>query len=338
MIIMYKLKLVLFGLVAFMLASCREAAFKPDIENIKNELVVLRFEKDLFNTDFDKFNDSIAFFKSKYGEFFELFNYKIIKVGNCSNPAYPSLIKGFLTDYNMNKLKATVDSSFIDFSSTEANLRTMFKYYKYYFPKNKLPKVITYISGFNQSIVTTDTLLGIGLDKYLGQSSSYYAMLGLPLYMRLNMAPYRIPADCAAAWCITQFPMSDSALNMLSVMIYKGKVAYFSKMLLPDSPDSLVLAMSSQQVEWCKVNEKQMWQFLIENKLLFKNDFMIIKKFTEEAPFTKEFGRNSPGKAVIWCGYQIVKSFMNNKKETTLKGLMSENDCQRILRISKYRP
>ena len=37
----------------------------------------------------------------------------------------------------------------------------------------QLPKVYTYLSGFNQSIVTFPNALGISLDNYLGSKSSF---------------------------------------------------------------------------------------------------------------------------------------------------------------------
>jgi hypothetical protein len=331
-------KSLIICVLCLLISACASYEQKPNIDNVKDEVRILRFEKDLFNTDFDKVEDSIVFFKKKYGEFFDLFNYKIVKIGDCNNPSYPAFLKGFLTDYNINKLKQTVDSAFLDFSVTENELRIMFRYFKYYFPEKNVPVIITYFSGFNQSVVTTDTIIGIGLDKYLGNNSNYYARLGLPIYMRNNMVPYRISYDVAKAWAITQFPMSDSVMNLLSEMVYQGKVVFFVKSLIPNCSDSLAMTLSGDQLEWCKANEKQMWTYLVENKILFKTDFQIIKKFTEEAPFTKDFGRNSPGRAVLWCGFQIVKDYMDNKKGATLKELMAENNFQNILQISKYKP
>jgi hypothetical protein len=335
---MVNIKILIISILCIIVFSCSPDIKKPNIDSVKVNIKVLRFEKDLFNSDFDNIEDSLAFFKGKYGEFFNIFNYKIIRVGDFNSSSYPPMLKGFLTDYNINKLSQTVDSTFSNFSETEKSINKMFRYYKYYFPEMRIPTIVTYISGFNQSIVTTDTILGIGLDKYLGRYCFYYDKLGLPNYMKNNMEPYRIPYDCASAWAITQFPLNDPSLNFLSNLIYKGKVAYFIKSLFPDSPDSLVLALSKNQMEWCKANEKQMWTYLVENRILFKTDFMTIKKFIDEAPYTKDFGRNSPGRAIVWCGFMIVTEYMKNQQGATLQGLMLEKDFQKILRISKYKP
>jgi len=313
-IAMFNFKSILILIVSILFIGCSTKVDKPDISKIHINFKFLRFEQDLFNADFDKLADSVPFFRNKYGEFFDVFNFKIIRIGDSKNPAYPDMLKAFVTDYNMNKVKQSVDSIFHNTSELENDIKELLTYYHYYFPENRIPVIATYISGFNQSIVTTDTILGIGLDKYLGFNSGFYERLELPLYIRLSMAPHRIPFDCAAALAITQYPISDSSLNLLSSILYKGKIAYFVKSVLPDAPDSLIMAMNHNQLQWCKANENQMWTYLIENKLLFKSDFLTIKKYTEEAPFTKDFGRTSPGRAAIWCGYQIVSGYMKRKK------------------------
>jgi hypothetical protein len=325
--------------VFLFLVSCKSFDSKPDIKNITVDLKIMHFEKDLFNVDYAHLNDTIPFLKNKYGEFFDLFSYKIIRIGSPDNPSYPQYLTSFLTDYNINKVKKVVDSTFTNFDDTYGKeLELMFRYYRYYFKDGKIPTVITYISGFNQSIVTTDTLIGISLDKYLGDRCPFYPMLGIPRYIIARMTPEYIPVDCARAWAITQYPLNDSAGNiLLSNIIYEGKLIYFSKMLLPDESDSILFKLNSSQLEWCKKYEAKMWEYLVDKKQLFSTDNQLIKKYVDDAPFTKDFGQQSPGRAVAWIGYNIVSSYIRNTK-ASLISLMCENDYNRILRLSKYNP
>lgn len=331
-------RLIYFSFVFFLIA-CSTSNKKPDISKVNINFKVYRFEKDLFNIDYAHLSDSIVTLQKKYGEFFNLFSYKIIRIGNPGNPAFPNLLLSFLTDFDINKVKKAVDSTFSDFDQTVApRIEKAFRYYKYYFPEANVPTFITYISGFNQSMVTTDTILGISLDKYLGQQSQFYQMLGLPKYMRQKMNKEYIPADCARAWALTQYPFSDTLDNsLLAHLIYHGKVIYFVKNLLPDEADSLVFGLTTEQLKWCKKFEPQMWDFIISNKHLFSSDFKLIKRYLDEAPFTKDFGQKSPGRAMIWIGYQIVSQYMKNS-ETTLPQLMNNDNYQQILKISKYKP
>jgi hypothetical protein len=318
--------------------SCKHARKNPDISNVKINLKVLRFEQDLFGAEFEKFADSLAFFRKKYGEFFDIFNYKIIRIGSDKNPVYPDLLKDFVTDYNMNKVYKEVSNQFADFNELQLKITDAFRYYKYYFPELPVPIIITSITGFNQSIITTDTLLGIGLDRYLGTGNEYYNRLGLSHYLQLNMDKAKIPSDCIKGWAMTQFAMSDSSTSLLSNILYQGKICYFTRSLMPSEPDTLVIGMGAAQIEWCRANENKMWACLVENKLLFKSDYQTINKFIGNAPYTKDFGRNSPGRAAVWLGWQIINRYMNRNIDVSLPVLMKENDYQKILRLSKYRP
>lgn len=334
------LKLCIFTATITLLASCRTSNHSDvDVSHIRVNLRIMHFEQDLFGLDPGRLKDTLPAIRSKYGEFFDLFSYKIIRIGNPDNPSYPEYLLAFLTDYNINKVKRVVDSTFASFDSTYGSrLESMFKHFRYYFPEMKIPVVITYLSGFNQSMVTTDTILGIALDKYLGGHCTFYGMLGLPRYLRMRMYPAYIPADAAKAWLITQFPLNDSISHtLLSHIIYEGKLIYGAKKLLPGEADTLIFGLSAQQLEWCKKYEAPMWEYLLDKKLLFSSDFQTIKRFVDEAPFTKDFGQKSPGRAVIWIGYHIVEQYMKNSG-ASLTELMADNDMNNILRLSKYKP
>ena len=72
----------------------------------------------------------------------------------------------------------------------------------------------------------------------------------------------------------------------------------------------LIFGFTTDQMKFCRNNESQMWQYLIENNLLFSTDQFIIRKLTGEAPFTQYFSNESPGRAAVWLGFRIVESYM----------------------------
>jgi uncharacterized protein YjaZ len=81
-----------------------------------------------------------------------------------------------------------------------------------------------------------------------------------------------------------------------------------------------------------------MWTYLIENKLLFDNSRMNILRFTGPGPFTNPFTAESPGKAGVWIGWQIVRKYMKRHPEVSVSALMNEKDNQKILNESGYDP
>ena len=59
--------------------------------------------------------------------------------------------------------------------------------------------VFTCITGFNNSIITGDSVLGISLDRYLGADCEYYPRLDIYKYIAARMTPENIVPDCMYA-------------------------------------------------------------------------------------------------------------------------------------------
>jgi hypothetical protein len=91
-------------------------------------------------------------------------------------------------------------------------------------------------------------------------------------------------------------------------------------------------------MKFCRNNESQMWQYLIENDLLFNSDQLTIRKLTGEAPFTSYFTNESPGRAAVWLGFRIVESYMMKNPGVNLGDLMKNTDIQGLLEKAKYNP
>ena len=58
--------------------------------------------------------------------------------------------------------------------------------------------------------------------------------------------------------------------------------------------DELIFGFTADQMKFCRNNESQMWQYLIEHDLLFNTEQFTIRKLTGEAPFTSYFTNESP--------------------------------------------
>jgi hypothetical protein len=180
--------------------------------------------------------------------------------------------------------------------------------------------------------------VGIGLDMYLGNKNEFYDRLGIPKYQLRNMFPEKITSDVLGNWANSMFPFNDSVDNVLSHLIHEGKLMYFLDRLLPDQPDSLKFGYSRDQLNWVRNNEEEMWTYLVENKLVYSNEPMDIRKLISPAPFTAFFNSESPGRAAVWVGYKIVSEYARRNQDADLASIMNENNYQEILRISRYNP
>jgi hypothetical protein len=324
------------------LVSCQTGEKKPGEQSSKEketaiQLKVNRFEMDLFSIPYDSVQQNLPALKAKYGAFLDLFSKKIIRIGDVNGPEYPKYLKSFITDKYMYLTYKKVKEVYPDFDAYTGEIEKGFEKYTELFPRKTIPHLYTLISGYNQSIVTADTMLGISLDKYLGENCEYYSNLQLPLYQRKVMTPAFVASDALKGWCYSEFVFNDSAENVLNNILYEGKMVYLMKELFPEKPDTIILGYTSEQLKWCKSNIEPMWTFMMENKLIFSTDYMTMNKLINPAPFTSYFTKESPGRAVIWIGYQIIKSYMENNK-VSVPQLMADRNYQQILEKSKFEP
>jgi len=336
---MVKKGFILFIICISILTSCnKKNKFDVDTSKMELDIKVNRLDRDIFEIDPGNIDAEISVITDKYGEFFELYNVRVINLGNPYNKEYPNYLTGFITDFTMNKVYEKVIEVFPDTEDIEEDINNAFKRYKYYFPEKRIPAIYTFIGGFNQSVVVADSILGIGTDKYLGGDCEFYDRLGIANYLQKNMNPENIPADALRAWALTEFVYNDSIDNLVNNMVYQGKIQYFLDAMFPNYSDSLKLGFTSDQMRWCINNEKEMWNYLIEKKLLFSTDHMTINKHINPAPFTSGYPKESPGRASVWLGRKIVYAFMEQNSDFTLKDLMLDDDYQKILTESRYEP
>ena len=333
---MYKVFCLL--LVIIMVTSCQRNPLKVDVSGVDLKLNIQRLDRDIFGVTPDNKIITVFWLRQIYGSFFDAYNENVLALGNSSDPQYASYLNTFLTDSMRVQSKLKIDSVFNDLTDLQKKLEDGFRHYKYYFPEKTIPKIYTILSGFNQSVVMTNDAIGISLDNYLGANCPFYQMLGLPEYKRENMYSGKIPTDVLFNWALSEFVFDETKNDLLSNMIYQGKLRYFLDAMFPDEPDYLKIGYRPDKPDWCTKNEAGMWTYLVEHKLLFSTDRMNIIRFIGLAPFTSSFTTDSPGRAGSWLGWQIVRKYMKKNPGTTLPSLMSDNDYQKILNDSGYSP
>ncbi len=333
---MYKVFRLLLVIIIF--TSCQHNPLKIDVSGVDLKLNIQRLDRDIFEVTPENKLITIPKLRQTYGSFFNAYNENVIAIGNPSDSLYPTYLNTFLTDSIRMQSKLKIDSVFSDLTDLEKKLQYGFRHYKYYFPENTIPRLFTIISGFNQSVVMTNDAIGISLDNYLGANCQFYKMLGLPEYKRENMFSGKIPIDVLFNWALSEFAFDESKNNLISNMVYQGKLLYFLDAMFPEEPDYLKIGYRSEKLDWCTKNEAGMWTYLVEHRLLFTTDRMNIVRFIGPAPFTSSFTNDSPGRTGSWLGWQIVRKYMKKNPAITLPELMKDNDYQKILNDSGYSP
>lgn len=298
-------------------------------------------EREFFSANPDSLNLVHLGLLAEYRVFYQRYIENITGIGLVNDPAISYSLKTFISDKYIREIYKDTEKKYMDdIEDIRQGLTGAFKRSRYYFPRMVVPEIVTFISGFQYAIAVTDSVLGIGLDMYLGSDYSNYPRAGFPLYKIALMDRDYIVPDAMKAWLMTEFFSEESQGpgDMLGTMIQYGKIMYLSDAILPDTEDSLKTGYTAAQLGWCKKNEFNIWAHLVDNELLFSTDPAIINKFFNEAPFTSGLPKESPPKTGIWVGRQIIKSYMENNPEVTIPELMKQQNAQEILNKSKYKP
>jgi len=325
--------------ITLFIASCSSDTTKIDVSDIDLEIKIQRLELDLFS-DIDKQLTYSDFekIKKEYGSFFKLFLENIIAVGRVEDSSTVYYLNNFRNDLQIKEVAQFTLQYYPDLELLNTEFTDAFKRYKKLFPDGIVPSVYSYVSGFSYPMVVDDSLLGIGLDMYLGRDNDYYRLLGIPVYKSRNLNKENIVSDGMLSWLTTEFELKSENSNLLSHMIYHGKLLYALDLLLPNVPDSIKIGYSSDEIRWIGENEKNIWFHLAENDLLFQKEGKQIQKYIGEGPFTPGFPEGSPGRAGRWIGWQIVRKYMNVTNPIDLTALFNQSDAQNILTKSKYKP
>jgi gliding motility-associated lipoprotein GldB len=253
-------------------------------------------------------------------------------------PNSDSLISALLTihqDSTMRTLYDSVKLEFQDFSKIEKDLENAFKAIKYNFPEFQIPKVYTFVSGFNSDLIVTEELIVIGLDYFLPTTHTFQP--DQPRYLAdLYEAPYIVPMLVTVI--SSRFNTTDPEDNtLLAEMIYYGKSYHFTKAILPCTSDQYIIGYTPEEIAESFDNEEYIWAHFVENELLYETNPFELRKYVGEAPFTDAISTKAPGRLGRWLGWNIVEDYVVNN-EISLSDLMAEADAEKIFRQSGYRP
>ena len=327
-------------LVAFsiLIIGCNSDPLKVDVSDIKVDATAKRFDQDLFKNSGTARLPDIHALRQKYGSFFDVFTHQIISIPEGPDTLIANQLSLFTNDAEVRDVYRLSDSVYSNLDDVETGMTEFLQHLGYYYPNQAIPGVVTYISAFNYAVITTDSVIGIGLDMFLGEDIAYYDRLGIPKYMSTRFRREYIVPSAIKAWFQSEYDVASVKNECLSHMIYQGKLLYFSEVMAPGIHDSLITGYTAAQLEWCIQNEENIWTFLIENKLLFNTNASEYAKYVNEGPASGGFPKEAPGKIGAWTGWQIVKKYASENSDLSLQDILNEKDAQKILEKSGYKP
>lgn len=343
---------ILCGFLLVLVFACnpKQDTNIPDVSDIDVDVDITRFEQLLLK---DTSIDAVRLqqLRDQYPAFSQIFfEYIIPKPDDIITTDDPEQkladLNSWIAHPKTRWLYDTIQQIYPDLKDLETQLTTAFKFAKYYFPEKETPKFYSTISdfGYFPFIYAEDSLrdgIGISLEMFAGEKFPYLLHTGLNNafsdYLTRSYNKDHIVRRVLEVWLDDMMGLPNGN-RLIDIMVFNGKRLYVMKSLMPEVHDSVIMDYPSEKLKWAINNERNIWTQFTADKLLYETSMNKIQKLIGPAPSSPGMPRESPGNTGSFIGWQIIKAFMQQHPEMTLKDLLTETDTQKILDESKYKP
>lgn len=309
--------------------ACQLVACKQ-VSETKQELPILPLQDELFACQSPE--EVLAFLK-KYPYLREFY----FDNGSESDSLLSQKLYHNIRNKDLFRFKQQLDSLFSDNSGDLADeLGSALQSVKSTFPDFKIPRVMTLVSGFmGKDLYLSDSLIIIGLDYFGGPSARYR-----PDVYEYQLRRYNKESIVPSILLILSDKYNYSNpedRTLLGEMVGYGKAFEFVKKIVPQTPDSLIIGYSQENLDRTYSSQTELWAFFINNKLLYETNELKKQKYVSERPYTNEIGPEVPGAIGRWIGWRIVSLYQEKHPDIGLPELMKNGNAVQILQESGYK-
>lgn len=319
-----QLRVALVGLFClYLLASCRK----------NEEVTVIRLDEQLFTYPSP---DSVRALLNRNPAVAQLY-FNANGAGNDTSAVRE--LTNRLNNPALKQFNDQIQDQFGDLADLRTQLAEAFTNIKKDFPDFQAPKIATVVTGFDgPDLVVSDSLIVIGLDYFVGPKAKFLPPKNefpdyiLRRYDKDHLAPAII------------FAVSDkyNATNrtdqtLLTDMVYYGKGYVFTKTMLPNIADSLVIGYTDKQLTQTFNAQDVVWGHFIDNQLLYQTNPAVKQRYLNERPYTAEIGPGCPGAIGRWLGWRIVGRYHDEHSSVSIADLMKNSDARQLFEQSGYK-
>lgn len=245
-----------------------------------------------------------------------------------------------VNDPELNVLYKQVQDEFpAEHSDLAKQLGEAFTNIKKSYPDFKAPRVVTMATGFmGPDMVVTDSLIVIGLDYFVGPKAKYRPRgPEIPQYILRRYAKGYIAPAVVFALSHKYNATATADQTMLADMVYFGKGYVFTKAMMPEVADSLLIGYSDVQLTETYNAQDLVWAHFIDKQLLYETRPDVKERYMNERPFTAEIGARCPGAIGRWVGWRIVGRYFDKQTNPGITNLMANTDAKKLFQESGYK-
>lgn len=315
----------------FVLSACRDDRQK-DFFLSENGVKIHRYDRLQFEASALNSFTSLQKMNTNYPHATKLLIEDVLALGSVDDEKINDRLCAYYSDTSLVNLMLDVEDKYKDLSRFEKELTKGFVFLKKRIPSIPIPAVYSQISALNQSIVVADSLIGISLDKYMGEDYPMYKRFYYD-YQRRTMNPERIVPDCISFYLLSlyPFPWERAHRTLFDVIMYRGKIAWITeKALGAGELGERLLGYDKQQLAWCSNNKKQFLDWVRKSNHLESTDPMIIRSYIQSIP-NPFLNENVPPMIGVWLGMQYIDAYMRNNPEVSYEELLKNTDYEGML-------
>lgn len=203
--------------------GCQWKLTPHNIDDSEREFVIERYdviERQFLTTgDFAALQELKTFYPMETRTLIE----DVLCIGQVNEDDINSRFLMYFQDSTLQSIIHDVEKEFADLEDISRNLGNAFGHLQKLLPNLVIPKVYTQIGSLNQSIIISDGLLGISLDKYLGQEYPSYIKYDYSLQQRKMMTRDAIIPDCIGFYLLSIYPDANKTVVQWTINHCMGK-------------------------------------------------------------------------------------------------------------------
>lgn len=260
----------------------------------------------------------------------------VLAIGQVDEPHVEQKIRGFYMDSTVQALIQETHRQYADIDDIEEQLNKAFTALKTEDAGFHIPRVYTQVSALNQSIVVSDSMLGISLDKYLGADfplyKSYYYT-----YQRRSMCRKNMVTDALLFYLLSEyFVPFDRSRTALDRILRVSKMHWVIARILDRKSLDEEIGFEKMRADWCRRNEAAIWQWLKEEGVLGNSEVAVSRMLIEPRENTPGLGPESSDQIGLWVGIRIVDDYMKRHSDVSIKDLLHTTDYQQMWKETRY--
>ena len=188
----------------------------------------------------------------------------ILHIGEVNDPEISKTLLKYYQDSTLQVLISDVEAEYANIDDINASINDAFVKLKTYIPDLVVPEFYTQIGDLEHSIIIGDGIVGISLDKYMGENYNIYRKY-YSQSQRESMSRSFIVPDCLCFYLLSLYPLDNfESRPQVERDLHFGKIMWVTNMITGNNAFNTKY-VESINTHMLKHSTKTILQLLVSN-------------------------------------------------------------------------